>query len=124
VLRRVLYFAAGCLAVAIGALGVILPVLPTTPFLLLAAFCFARSSRRAHEWLLNNRVFGRFLRDYLEGNPVSAWVRAGALVFMWATIAVSVAFFVPVLWGKILLLVTGVAVSVHVIMLGRRKVRK
>ena len=98
---RILFFAAGSLSLGLGALGVVVPVLPTTPFLILAAYCFARSSERAHAWLLNNRVFGPPLRDYLEGRGVSWRIKAGALVFLWAVIGVSIALFVPFLWARI-----------------------
>lgn len=121
---RIIFFLAGCLSVALGAVGVVIPILPTTPFLLLAAYCFARSSRRAHEWLLTNRLFGRQLRGYLEGEGVSPRVKAGALVFLWAAIGTSVGFFVPVLWARVLLLVIGAAVTVHILTIRKRKRRK
>ena len=67
---RLVWFVVGCLAVALAALGVVLPLLPTTPFLLVAAFAFARCSRRLHTWLIEHRVFG----------PLSAdWRRYGAI---------------------------------------------
>jgi uncharacterized protein len=119
---RILFFLAGSLSLGLGALGVVLPVLPTTPFLILAAYCFARSSERAHAWLMNNRVFGPLLRDYLEGRGVSWRIKAGALVFLWAVIGVSIALFVPFLWARIALGVIAVAVTVHIIMIkGRRR---
>ena len=116
-----MFFLAGSLSVALGALGVVLPVLPTTPFLLLAAYCFARSSKRAHAWLLGNRVFGAHVRDYLEGQGVSWRVKTGALVFLWAAIGVSIGLFVPFLWARILLGVVGLAVTVHILMIKNRR---
>ena len=99
----------------------VLPILPTTPFLLLAAYCFARSSRRAHDWLLTNRVFGRHLRDYLEGKGVSPWAKAGTLVLLWAAIGASVVFFVPMWWARALLRVIGAAVTVHILLIRNRR---
>lgn len=61
---RALYLIAGLLCVLIGLIGVILPLLPTTPFLLVAAFCFSRSSERLHQYLLNHRIFGGLIRDW------------------------------------------------------------
>ncbi len=118
---RVLYFLAGSLSLVLGAIGVVLPVLPTTPFLILAAFCFARSSERAHAWLLANRVFGSQLRDYLGGRGISWRIKAGALVFLWATIGASIVMFVPFLWGRILLGLIALAVTVHVVTIKNRK---
>jgi uncharacterized protein len=118
---RLLLFLAGWLSLGLGALGVVLPVLPTTPFLLLAAYCFARSSERAHAWLLDNRVFGPPLRDYLDGRGISWRIKAGALVFLWAAIGVSIVLFVPFLWVRILLGLIAIAVTVHVVMIKNRK---
>jgi uncharacterized protein len=119
---RILFFAAGSLSLGLGALGVVLPVVPTTPFLILAAYCFARSSERAHAWLMNNRVFGPPLRDYLEGRGVSWRIKAGALVFLWVVIGVSIALFVPFLWARIVLGLVAAAVTVHILMIkGRRQ---
>jgi hypothetical protein len=116
---RILFFLAGSLALGLGAIGAVLPVLPTTPFLLVAAFCFARSSKRAHAWLLSNRVFGPHLRDYLAGQGISWRIKAGALVFLWATIGTSIAF-VPFWWVRILLALVALAVTVHVVMIKNR----
>jgi len=88
-LARALLLVVGSLALALAVVGVAVPVLPTTPFLIVAAICFARSSERAHRWLLTNRVFGRHLRDYLEGRG-SAWTtRLGALALLWVVITLS-----------------------------------
>ena len=118
---RILFFLAGSLSLGLGALGVVLPVLPTTPFVLLAAFCFARSSPRAHAWMLGNRVFGPPLRDYLAGRGIPWRIKAGALVFLWAAIGVSIVVFVPFLWVRILLGLIAIAVTVHVVMIKNRK---
>ncbi len=61
---RLLYLLAGLLCVLLGLIGVVLPLLPTTPFLLLAAFCFSRSSERLHQYLLNHPWFGQLIRDW------------------------------------------------------------
>jgi len=115
--RRALFFAAGSVALALGAIGIVLPVLPTTPFLLLSAYCYARSSPRAHRWLLSNRVFGRQLQDYMAGRGVSRPVKAGVLALLWLVIVLSGVFFVPWTWARVLLGVMGIAVSVHILAL-------
>lgn len=65
-MKRALYFSAGLLFLLLGAIGVILPLLPTTPFILVAAWCFSHSSERFHQWLLNHRLFGSLIRDWQE----------------------------------------------------------
>jgi uncharacterized membrane protein YbaN (DUF454 family) len=98
----------------------VLPVLPTTPFLVLAALCFARSSMRCHRWLLTNRVFGRYLNDYICGLGVSRRVKAGVLVFLWGVITVSAVVFVDRLWLRVLLFAVAAGVTVHLLLLKSR----
>lgn len=74
---------------ALGVLGAFLPVLPTTPFLLLAAACYVRSSERHYRWIMENRVLGPAIRDYHERRAIRPRVKAAALVFLWASLAVS-----------------------------------
>lgn len=120
--KRAILFTVGSIFLAAGLVGIVVPVLPTTPFLILTAACYARSSARCHRWLVTNRVFGRYLNDYLCGRGVSWRVRAGALVFLWTMIVLSVVFFVDSTWLRVLLLVIAVGVTVHVSMLKGRGV--
>ncbi|HWW71837.1 MAG TPA: YbaN family protein [Duganella sp.] len=80
----------GCVAVALGVLGIFLPLLPTTPFLLLASACFARGSTRLHNWLQTNRVFGKYLRDYENGKGIPLRGKVWILIFMWASMSYSI----------------------------------
>ncbi|MFS2006594.1 YbaN family protein [Duganella sp. CT11-25] len=79
----------GCLAVVLGVLGIFLPLLPTTPFLLLASACFARGSTRMHNWLQTNRVFGKYLRDYENGKGIPLRGKIWILIFMWSSMGYS-----------------------------------
>ena len=119
--KRVMLLVAGSLFLLAGAIGVVLPVLPTTPFLILAAFCFARSSSRCYRWLVSNRVFGRYLNDYLCGRGIPWGVKALALSFLWVVISVTAAVFVERLWLRVLLFVVAVGVTGHVLLIKNRK---
>jgi hypothetical protein len=110
-----LLVACGTVSVALGVLGVFLPVLPTTPFLLLAAVCYARGSERCHRWLLTNRLFGRYIRDYREGRGVSLRHKVAALALLWLTIGYAVLRVVPTWWGKLALLGIAIGVTVHLV---------
>ena len=81
---RSLYLVAGLFCVLLGLIGVLLPLLPTTPFLLVAAFCFSRSSERLHQALLNNRYFGRLIRDWEENGiiPLKAKILATSMMLL------------------------------------------
>jgi hypothetical protein len=105
----------GTLCVGLGVLGIFLPVLPTTPFLLLAAILYARSSKRFHNWLLTNRIFGSYIRDYNEKKAIKLRSKIIALSMIWITIPISAIFFVPILPVKILLFVIAILVSIHLL---------
>ncbi|OFW62010.1 MAG: hypothetical protein A2133_09160 [Actinobacteria bacterium RBG_16_64_13] len=116
-LRRGLFLVGGSLALAVGILGVVLPVLPTTPFLIVAAACYARGSLRCYRWLVSNRVFGRYLDDYLNGRGVTWRVKAGVVLFLWGMITVTAVLLAEALWLRILLFAVAAAVTVHIVML-------
>ena len=109
---------AGTLSLTLGAIGIFLPILPTTPFLLLAAACYLRSSERMHKWLLGNRWFGEYIRNYQEGRGIPLKTKIAAMTFLWITIIYS-AFFVldEILIAQVALLLIASAVSVHLIRL-------
>jgi len=94
-LKRTLWLSAGLLSVALGFLGAFLPLLPTTPFMLLAVFCFARSSERLHDWLINHPQFGGAIRDWNEKGAISTRVKVIAVFSMLGVLAISFVFGVP-----------------------------
>lgn len=89
--RRIIWFAVGIAALALAALGAALPLLPTTPFLLVAAYAFARSSKRWHAWLHSHRVFGPIIRDWREHRAIDRRAKIVGVASMVAVLAVSVA---------------------------------
>jgi uncharacterized protein len=109
--------AAGCAFVVLATIGVVVPVLPTTPFLLLAAACFFRSSGRMHRWLLGNRLFGEYLRRYRDGEGMSVSAKVTTLVLLWATLAASLFWAAPdaTAWTRIALVVVGLGVTLFVV---------
>lgn len=104
----------GSIAVALAILGIFLPLLPTTPFLLLASACFARGSTRMHGWLLNNKVFGTYIRDYEQGKGIPAKAKVSALTLLWASLAFS-AFQVHAIALKAMLLAIGIGVTIYLV---------
>ncbi len=108
---RLLFLAAGFVAVGLGIAGIVLPVLPTTPFMLLAAACFARSSPRFHRWLLHHGTFGPIVSEWERHRAIPYRTKIWAIVLMSATLAASIAFFVKPPWLKAALAVFGVAMA-------------
>jgi len=116
-LLRTLLIVIGTLSVGLGMVGVFVPVLPTTPFLLLGAACYARSSRRFYDWLLSRRHLGQYIRDYRDGRGIPLLTKVVVLALLWGTIIYSVLFVIGILAIRILLLCIAIAVSVHVLRL-------
>ena len=105
---QVVFFCLGCLFVGLATVGVVLPLIPTTPFLLLAAACYARSSKRFYDWLLTNRIFGPTIRQWQESGSVAMGTKVVAIVLLVLTLGSSVVFFVPLWSVKILLVAVGI----------------
>lgn len=109
----------GWLSVVLGVIGIFLPVLPTTPFLLLAAACFMRSSKRFYDWLVNHPRLGPWIRDYLEGEGIPRKAKVYAISLMWLSIGFS-CWLVPLLWARLFMLTSAVLVSLYIL---RQKTR-
>ncbi len=92
---RIVFAAFGTLFLLLGVLGVFLPVLPTTPFLLLATACYARASHRVFNWLLNHPRFGALIREWREYRSIPYRAKRTALVLIVLSFAFSIVFFVP-----------------------------
>lgn len=116
-LIRLILIGGGSVAVGLAVLGIVLPVLPTTPFLLLAAWCYARSSTRFYLWLMNHRWWGKYLRDYTAGRGVPARVKVYAITLLWITILSSAFLAIDKIWLRILLITIATAVSIHIVRL-------
>jgi uncharacterized membrane protein YbaN (DUF454 family) len=113
--QKALLVAVGLLAVVLGTIGIFLPLLPTTPFLLLAAACFVRSSERLYQWLLNHKWFGSYIRNYREHRAISLRTKVVGIVMLWATIGYSVVMVVSAWWLRALLLVIATGVTLHLL---------
>ena len=115
---RALLMVAATICLCLGALGIFLPILPTTPFLLLAAACYLRSSERMHKWLLNNRWFGEYIKNYQAGLGIPLKTKIIAITILWVAIIYSTFFVVDeILIAQIVLLAIATGVSVHLIRL-------
>jgi len=112
---RILLIIAGTFFVGLGIIGIFVPVLPTTPFLLLAAACYARSSQRFYGWLLNNKWFGNYIRNYLERKGVPLKVKVVTIALLWIAIGCSAAFAVQIPVIRLILVLIAIGVTIHVL---------
>ncbi len=115
--KQVLLIVGGVISVGFGILGAFLPILPTTPFLLLAAFCFARSSDRMYDWLLGNRLIGEYLRRYYEGRGMSRRHKLTTITLLWGVLGISAMVWMGSWWMRAVLSVVGIAVTIHILSL-------
>ena len=115
---------AGTILVTIAIIGIIIPILPTTPLLLLAAACYAKSSKRLYNWLLYNKWFGRYIKNWYEGRDISTRTKALTITFLVLTIGYSTLFVVPGNFGKAVMVVIAIAVTVHILMIPTRQVEE
>jgi uncharacterized membrane protein YbaN (DUF454 family) len=115
-IKKYLLIFSGTVSLILGIVGVFLPVLPTTPFLLLASFCYLRSSDRMYNWLINHKIFGSYIYCYLEFKAVPLKTKVGAIIFLWLTLTISM-FIISSMFMSILLSIVGVAVTAHLLIL-------
>jgi uncharacterized membrane protein YbaN (DUF454 family) len=113
-MKKYLLIIVGCLSLGLGIIGMFLPVLPTTPFLLLSAGCFLRSSKSLYDWLLNHKHLGGYIKDFIEHKAISKKIKITIITTLWATILLSV-MIVELMWIKILLILIAIGVSVHIL---------
>ena len=118
---RAAFFVAGVVSLALAVAGIFLPLLPTTPLVLLAAACFARSYRPFHEWLVAHRLFGPLLREWHEHRSIPYRTKLVAIGMMAATLGASIVFFVEPPWLKAALAAFGVALGIWMYQLPSRK---
>jgi len=115
--KRYLFLFCGFAALCLGLIGIPLPLLPTTPLLLLAAWFFAMSSGRFYLWLTRHKIFGRIIRDYREDGGVRRSIKIRALMLLWATILSTAIFFVDLWTVRLLLLFIATGVTIHILRL-------
>lgn len=121
---RSVYNMLGWLCVALGVIGAILPLMPTTIFLLLASVCFTRGSPQYKQWLINHPRFGHYIRDYQAGRGIPRKCKVVAIAMIWSSIGTTVVFIVTALWLKILLLVIASSVSLYLWILPTTRLQK
>jgi uncharacterized membrane protein YbaN (DUF454 family) len=118
---RALLVVCGTISVALGVLGIFLPLLPTTVFLLLAAACYARSSERFYLKLLNNRWLGSYIRTQREGRGMRRRDKAVTLALLWIGIGATMIWTAEAWWLRLLLAAIAIGVTVHVVKLPAAK---
>ncbi len=116
-IRKAILIFVGTVCVGLGVLGMFLPLLPTTVFLLMGAYCYSKSSERFHNWLLTNKLCGKYISNYKSGRGITLLQKISTIAVLWASIAFSVWMMNGKLWVSVLLAAVAVGVSVHILWL-------
>ncbi len=119
--KRRLLIGAGTLSTGLGIIGIFIPILPTTPFLLLAAACYMRSSERFYQWLINNRLFGAYVRNYVEGRGMPEKLKIVIILVLWLTIGLSITFGVQNTVVRVVLICVAIGVTIHICLIKKRE---
>jgi len=123
-LSRWVLIITGSFFTGLAILGIFLPLLPTTPFLLLAAACYIKSSERFYNWLINNKWLGNYIKNYLEGKGVSLKVKVLSISFLWITVGYSVVFVVNIFPIRVILILIAIGVTIHLLFIRTLKKRR
>ena len=107
----------GTIFLVIGMIGIVLPLIPTTPLLLLTAFFYARSSEKLYQWLLNHRIFGKYIKQFKSGQGIPLRAKITILTLIWVTGILSIVFIIPITFVKVLLVIIFLAVSYYILSL-------
>jgi uncharacterized membrane protein YbaN (DUF454 family) len=121
---RFVLIALGTIFLALGVVGAVVPGLPTTPFLLLSAACYVRSSQRLYTWLLNQKVFGKIIRDFRETRSISLRSKVISIASMWAMILLSIFIFIENLAVEITISALGAAGTLALLLIPTSKKRR
>lgn len=114
-IRKAILIFTGTVCVGLGILGMFLPLMPTTVFLLLAAYCYSKSSDRFHDWLMNNRLCGPYIRNYRSGQGITVRQKVTTLAMLWISIGVSIWLLNARFWPTLILAVVAISVTVHIL---------
>ncbi len=115
-LKKFLLIAAGLLSLGLGSLGVVVPLLPTTPFLLISSYCFIRSSHRLYNWLINHRVFGEYIYNYVTHKAIKLETKILLIVLLWLSMGLSM-LSINNIYVWVILPMVGIGVSIHILTL-------
>jgi uncharacterized membrane protein YbaN (DUF454 family) len=115
------YVGIGTVSLIIGIVGIVVPLLPTTPFLLLSAACYAKGSDRLYQWFINIRWIGKHIKNYHEGKGISLHVKIISIFFLWTTILFSLSIMWSNIFVQLLLLIIAAVVTFHIVSLKTMK---
>ncbi|MFZ4725026.1 MAG: YbaN family protein [Paludibacter sp.] len=119
---KILFVISGLISLAVGILGVFLPLLPATPFLLFSAWLFAKSSDKLYNWLMNHKILGTIIRDYRDEKSLTIRIKITAIILLWGSMLYSIFYVVnEKLWLQLILATIATGVTIHLLLLKTKK---
>ncbi|WP_440895742.1 YbaN family protein [Amphibacillus sp. Q70] len=115
-IKKLFYILFGSMTLGLAILGIFLPILPTTPFLLVSAFFYLRSSKRLYHWLINHKVFGKYIHDYIKYKAIPVKTKISAIVILWLSMIISI-IIVPHIYLKVMLTLIATVVTIYLLTL-------
>ncbi|MFZ4581782.1 MAG: YbaN family protein [Paludibacter sp.] len=113
---RIFLASLGVLSLVLGIIGAFLPILPTTPFVLLAAYLFGRSSPKLNAWLLNHKIFGKIIYDFQVEKSITLHAKIISISMLWMSMLISVIFVLEGrIWLQLMLLIIATGVTIHIL---------
>ena len=119
-MKKLFFLVVGFISLALGVVGIILPLLPTTPLVLLSAACFSKCNKGLEDWLRRSRVFGPFIENYRTRQGISRLHKIASIAFLWTGL-ISTMVVTRELWIFVVLIVVGIGVTVHLLMIKTKK---
>jgi len=119
-IKKPLYIIFGSASLLLGVAGIVVPLLPTTPFVLLSAACFSRSNKKLENWLLRSRIFGPFIENYRTKQGISKLHKSASIAFLWVGLITSM-IVLREMWVFVVLVIVGICVTTHLLMIRTKK---
>jgi len=114
---KVFFMMSGYFFLGLGIVGIFVPLLPTTPFLLLSAACFFRGSDKLYYWISHHKIFGKYVTNYHKHKAIPKRAKIFSITLLWITIISSATFFIPLFWVKIMIFIVAIVVTIHIVSL-------
>ncbi|HAJ70175.1 MAG: YbaN family protein [Alkalibacterium gilvum] len=111
--KKIIYITLGSLSLAIGTLGMFLPILPTTPLLLLTGFFYLRSSKKMYHWLIHHPIFGAYIYSYIKFKAISMKTKVSAITILWLSIIFSI-YLLDNIWLQLMLFTIASTVTLYI----------
>lgn len=114
-MKNAIFIIIGSISIALGVIGILLPLLPTTPFLLLGAYCYFKGSPKLYKSLLDNKYLGEYIKNFREYKSIPLKTKIYAISMLWLTIGYSILFIIPLFFVKVLLFMIATGVTIHIL---------